>query len=35
MDQSASDVKYAETSDPRNQQNDEQDCPDAHFSFSS
>jgi hypothetical protein len=26
-------VKYREAADPRDQQNDEQDCPDAHVFF--
>ena len=34
MDESAGDVKYAEAGNPRNQQNHEQYCPNAHFSSS-
>jgi hypothetical protein len=31
VDQAAGDVEYREAAQPRNQQNYEQNCPDAHF----
>jgi hypothetical protein len=34
VDQSTRNVKHAEAGNPSNQQNDEQNCPNAHFLFS-